>query len=178
MMFFSASVRRDALSAVQLHTAARTAITNPPAKIRLLIPVFIFNIISDKKYKISQLPRQINMPSSQKYLSTVIQAIRDGKAINVTYQSFRKQAPETLVLEPYFLREYKRKYFKSLPLHQSQEIIEETPEYTVFKYFLTPDWDFRQDVLSFGTRVEVLEPERVRKEIGEMASALNKLYNN
>ena len=105
-----------------------------------------------------------NVPSSQKYLSTVIQAIRDGKAINVTYQSFRKQAPETLVLEPYFLREYKRKYFKSLPLHQSQEIIEETPEYTVFKYFLTPDWDFRQDVLSFGTRVEVLEPERVRKE--------------
>ena len=189
-----------------------------------------------------------NVPSSQKYLSTVIQAIRDGKAINVTYQSFRKQAPETLVLEPYFLREYKRrwylyahkdddegphmfaldrmqsmeigktdfslpeefnargyfagiygprvypdmkaeavilkaygmqpKYFKSLPLHQSQEIIEETLEYTVFKYFLTPDWDFRQDVLSFGTRVEVLEPERVRKEIGEMASALNKLYNN
>ena len=203
MMFFSASVRRDALSAVQLHTAARTAITNPPAKIRLLIPVFIFNIISDKKYNISQFPRQINVPSSQKYLSTVIQAIRDGKAINVTYQSFRKQAPETLVLEPYFLREYKRrwylyahkdddegphmfaldriqsmeigktdfslpeefnargyfagiygprvypdmkaetvilkaygmqpKYFKSLPLHQSQEIIEETPEYTVFK---------------------------------------------
>ena len=47
-----------------------------------------------------------NVPSSQKYLSTVIQAIRDGKVINVTYHSFRKQAPETLVLEPYFLREY------------------------------------------------------------------------
>lgn len=52
-----------------------------------------------------------NVPSSQKYLSTVIQAIRDGKAINVTYQSFRKQAPETLVLEPYFLREYKRRWY-------------------------------------------------------------------
>lgn len=59
MMFFSASVRRDALSAVQLHTAARTAVTNPPAKISFLIPVFIFNIISDKKYKISQFPRQM-----------------------------------------------------------------------------------------------------------------------
>ena len=82
---------------------------------------------------------------------------------------------ETVILKAYGMQP---KYFKSLPLHQSQEIIEETPEYTVFKYFLTPDWDFRQDVLSFGTRVEVLEPERVRKEIGEMASALNKLYNN
>lgn len=188
-----------------------------------------------------------NVPSSQKYLSTVIQAIRDGKVINVTYHSFRKQSPETLVLEPYFLREYKRrwylyahkdndegphmfaldrvqdmeigksdfslpekfnareyftgiygprvypdmkaetvvlkvsdmqaKYFKSLPLHCSQEIIEETPEYTVFKYFLTPDYDFRQDVLSFGTSVEVLEPERVRKEIGETVNVLNRRYN-
>ena len=52
-----------------------------------------------------------NVPSSQKYLSTVIQAIRDGKVINVTYQSFRKQAPDTLVLEPYFLREYKRRWY-------------------------------------------------------------------
>lgn len=188
-----------------------------------------------------------NVPSSQKYLSTVIQAIRDGKVINVTYQSFRKQAPDTLVLEPYFLREYKRrwylyahkdndegphmfaldriqdmkigktdfslpdefnareyfagiygprvyhnmkaetvvlkvsgmqaKYFKSLPLHCSQEIIKETPEYTVFKYFLTPDYDFKQDVLSFGTSVEVLEPERVRKEIGETVNVLNRRYN-
>ena len=188
-----------------------------------------------------------NVPSSQKYLSTVIQAIRDGKVINVTYQSFRKQAPDTLVLEPYFLREYKRrwylyahkdndegphmfaldriqdmkigktdfslpddfnareyfagiygprvyhnmkaetvilkvfglqaKYFKSLPLHCSQEIIEETSEYTVFKYFLTPDYDFKQDVLSFGTSVEVLEPERVRKEIWETVNTLNRRYN-
>ena len=188
-----------------------------------------------------------SVPSSQKYLSTIIQAIRDGKVVNVTYQSFRKQAPETLVLEPYFLREYKRrwylyahkdndegphmlaldrvqdmeigktdfslpkkfnareyfagiygprvypdmkaetvvlkvsgmqvKYFKSLPLHYSQEIIEEKPEYTVFKYFLTPDYDFRQDVLSFGTSVEVLEPERVRKEIGETVNVLNRRYN-
>ena len=52
-----------------------------------------------------------NVPSSQKYLATVIQAIRDGKVINVTYHSFRKQAPETLVLEPYFLREYKRRWY-------------------------------------------------------------------
>ena len=188
-----------------------------------------------------------NVPSSQKYLATVIQAIRDKKVIYVTYKSFRKQAPETLVLEPYFLREYKRrwylyahkdnddephmfaldriqdmeigkakftlpekfnareyfagiygprvysdmkaetvvlkasgmqaKYFKSLPLHQSQEIMKETPEYTIFKYFLTTDYDFKQDVLSFGPSVEVLEPEHVRKEIGEIISDLDRKYN-
>ena len=59
----------------------------------------------------------------------------------------------------------------------AEEIIEETPEYAVFKYFLTPDYDFKQDVLSFGTSVEVLEPERVRKEIGETVNVLNRRYN-
>ena len=96
------------------------------------------------------------------------------------YRAWKSARQIFLFLRSVILKAYgmQPKYFKSLPLHQSQEIIEETPEYTVFKYFLTPDWDFRQDVLSFGTRVEVLEPEHVRKEIGEIASALNKLYNN
>lgn len=188
-----------------------------------------------------------DIPSSRKYLTTVIQAIRNETVINVTYQSYRKPAPENLVLEPYCLREFKRRwylyahkdgdecphmfaldrvldmeigkdrfsfpktfnaheyfagvygiriyhdmkretvilkvsnmqarYFKSLPLHQSQEVVEETPEYTVFKYFLTPDYDFRQDVLSFGAGVEVLEPEHVRQEIGKVASDLDRKYN-
>ena len=81
---------------------------------------------------------------------------------------------ETVVLK---VSDMQAKYFKSLPLHCSQEIIEETPEYAVFKYFLTPDYDFKQDVLSFGTSVEVLEPERVRKEIGETVNVLNRRYN-
>ena len=69
------------------------------------------------------------------------------------------------------------KYFKSLPLHKSQEIVEEGPEFTTFKYFLTPDYDFKQDVLSFGAEVEVLEPEHVRKELAETIGKLNKRYN-
>jgi predicted DNA-binding transcriptional regulator YafY len=70
------------------------------------------------------------------------------------------------------------KYFKSLPLHYSQEILEETNEYTIFQYFLTPDYDFKQDVLSFGASVEILEPEHLRNEIGEMVTELNRRYNN
>jgi predicted DNA-binding transcriptional regulator YafY len=69
------------------------------------------------------------------------------------------------------------KYFQSLPLHHSQEIIEETNEYTIFQYYLTPDYDFKQDVLSFGVSVEVLEPELLRNEIGEVISELNRRYN-
>ena len=188
-----------------------------------------------------------NVPSSRKYLTIIIEAIRENKVINVTYQSYRKTTADELVLKPYCLREHKRrwylyaskgddaeirmfaldriqkieigeesfkvpkdfnahdyfsgiygarvypdmkretvvlkvsnmqaKYFESLPLHHSQEILEETNKYTIFQYYLTPDYDFKQDVLSFGVSVEVLEPESLRKEIGEMVSELNRMYN-
>ena len=190
-------------------------------------------------------------PSSQKHLSTIIQAIRDGKVVEVRYKSYRKEEEEDLILEPYCLREFKNRwylyahkgsdaephmfahmfaldriltanvggrsfrmpakfnahdffsgiygarvypdmmaetvtvkatamqanYFRSLPLHPSQEEIETTEDYSVFKYFLTPDYDFKQDILSFGTRVEIIEPESLRSEFRKMVNEIKKLYD-
>lgn len=188
-----------------------------------------------------------NVPSCQKFLTTIIQAIRDKKVLHVVYKSYRKINEEEMILEPYCLREFKKRwylfahkgedadphmfaldriqsvevgktkftlpkkfnaheyfsgvygtrvypdmksefvslkvsdmqanYFKSLPLHHSQEIIEETPDYTIFRYFLTPDYDFKQDVLSFGTSVEIIEPKSLREEFGQMIKTLNTKYN-
>ena len=189
-----------------------------------------------------------NVPSSQKYLTTIIQAIRDKKVLHVVYKSYRKADEEEFILEPYCLREFKKRwylfahkgnddtphmfaldriqsieigntkftlpkkfnahkffsgiygtrvypdmkpefvtlkvsamqanYFKSLPLHQSQEIVEETPEYTTFKYFLTPDYDFKQDVLSFGASIEGLEPGQLKEEFRSIATQLTNIYGN
>ena len=82
--------------------------------------------------------------------------------------------PETVILK---VSARQAKYFMSLPLHQSQEVVEETPEFTVFRYFITPDYDFKQDVLSYGNSVEVLEPQEVRTAIGDMVRKLNDKYN-
>ena len=189
-----------------------------------------------------------NVPSSQKYLTTIIQAIRDKKVLHAVYKSYRKTGEEEFILEPWCLREFKKRwylfahkgnedvphmfaldrflsieigktkftlpkkfdaheffsgiygtrvypdmkpvfvtlkvsdmqanYFKSLPLHQSQEILEETPQYTIFRYFLTPDYDFKQDVLSFGPSIEVLEPGRLREEFRSIATQLTNIYGN
>ena len=188
-----------------------------------------------------------NVPSSHKHLTTVIQAMRDKRVLEVKYRSFRKDYDESLILEPWCLREFKKrwylfahrdgienvhmyaldriisaavgkgkfklprrfnahelfsgvygtriydgmkcetvilkadamqsKYFRTLPLHSSQEEIETTEDYSVFKYFITPDYDFKQDVLSFGASVEILEPEHLRKELGEIISEMNGKYN-
>ena len=66
-------------------------------------------------------------------------------------------------------------YFRSLPLHSSQKEVETDKNHSIFTYFLTPDYDFKQDILSFGDKVEVLEPKNLR---GEMKGIVEKLMNN
>ncbi|MGM9740792.1 MAG: helix-turn-helix transcriptional regulator [Candidatus Cryptobacteroides sp.] len=187
------------------------------------------------------------VPSKDKFLSVIIQAIRDGKKIEIRYQSFRKDYEDHFVFEPYFLKEFKRrwylygykgdpngcrmlaldrmitatvttedfelpkgfsaeayfgsiygvrvyqdmkpekvllkvspmqaKHFRSLPLHRSQEEIETHEDYSIFSYYLTTDYDFKQDVLSFGDTVEVLEPSTLRNSVAETVKQLNSKYN-
>lgn len=187
-----------------------------------------------------------DVPSGRKFLAIIIQAIRDGKKVKVRYKSYRKDSEETLVLEPYFLKEFKRRwylyaykgdsdgphmlaldrmleiqllpdsfklpkkfsaadyflgiygtrvypnmkkekvllkvspmqshYFRSLPLHASQKELETHDDYSIFSYDVTIDFDFRQDVLSFGSDVEVLSPEVLRRQMAEIANNLSKKY--
>ena len=70
------------------------------------------------------------------------------------------------------------KYFRSLPLHRSQEEVETHEDYSVFSYFLTTDYDFKQDVLSYGKEVEVLQPKTLRKEITQIVNLLFDTYKN
>ena len=188
-----------------------------------------------------------NVPSSHQFLTTVIQAIRDNRKLKVRYLGYRMDEERNFELEPYFIREFKRRwylyghkdydkdfkphmyaldrmlsvevlpdtfklptdldakawfqslygirkyddmkpqqvilkvygkqvrYFRSLPLHSSQEEIETHKGYSVFAYNLAPDYDFKQDILSFGDTVEVLEPASLRASVVETAS---RLYDN
>lgn len=186
------------------------------------------------------------VPSKDKFLAVVIQAIRDGRKLAIRYKSFRKDYEEDFVFEPYFLKEFKRrwylygykgdndggrmialdrmitavittenftlpkefsamdyygniygvriypdmkpsrvllkvsssqsKYFRSLPLHRSQEEIETHDHYSIFSYFLTTDYDFKQDILSFGNSIEVLEPKELRKDITQIINSLSNVY--
>ena len=189
-----------------------------------------------------------NVPSSHQFLTTIIQAILDNRKLMVRYQGYRMEEERTFELEPYFIREFKRRwylyghkdydkdfkphmyaldrmleveilpdtfkmpegldakawfqslygvrkyddmksqqvllkvygklvrYFRSLPLHSSQEEIETHRDHSVFAYHLAPDYDFKQDVLSFGDAVEVLEPRLLRAEITTIVSNLYKQY--
>lgn len=50
-------------------------------------------------------------------------------------------------------------YIKSYPLHTSQNILEDNGETFIFELLLYPTYDFMQELLSFGSEIEVLEPQ-------------------
>lgn len=68
-------------------------------------------------------------------------------------------------------------YLRSLTLHQTQREIERNDEYSIFTVRLRPTFDFRQEILSQGCDIEVLEPKWFRDEVAEIAKNMwNKYY--
>ena len=72
------------------------------------------------------------------------------------------------------VEESQANYFRSVPKHHSQKEIEPIDGWPAFTYHLAPTYDFKQELLSHGTFVEVLSPDwfrdEIRCDIAEMAS--------
>ncbi len=79
--------------------------------------------------------------------------------------------PEEVILS---FDAHQGKYIKSLPFHESQEIVEDNEDELIVKMKVYITHDFVMEVLSYGERVKVIKPERLIKEIkGIYADALN-----
>ena len=187
------------------------------------------------------------MPSGQQYLTTILEAIRDGVRLRVTHQGFTKSEAKSFTIAPYGLKVFKQrwyvlaqseypdgrllvysldrftevertdisytipsdfdineyfrsfygvsslsnaqseivqlrvdasqvKFFRTLPLHHSQEEIETTDAYSVFQYYLVPTFELTKEILSNGPYVEVLRPLSLREEIQSKAAKMAEMY--
>lgn len=67
-------------------------------------------------------------------------------------------------------------YVITQPLHSSQELINETKDSVVFRYFLVPNFEFMSQVLGWGEEVEVIKSEGLRKEIKEIVQKIIQKY--
>ena len=188
------------------------------------------------------------VPSAQKYLLVILEAMHRSKRLAVAHQGFTAEHESRFELEPLALRQFERrwylvvaspardgeiriygldrfkscqiledsafrvprgfsakayfatlfgvtfshdepqlirlkadaaqsKYLQSLPLHPSQKVEEESPEHTIFSYYLRPTYDLMQKVLSLGSRVSVLEPESFRETLRAEIRAMMALYD-
>ena len=185
------------------------------------------------------------VPSGEKYLTTFIEAMRDGTVLEMTYQSFYKPAPSTFPIETYCLKMFRQRwyivalsrghnqlrvysldrikelkptsekyilpadfdgetyfkdtygvsgmeyqpqpieikvvaieanYFRTLPLHHSQEEIERNEIFSIFRYNIIPSFEFTQELLKQGANLEVLSPQWYRDEFAEKIADIHKIY--
>lgn len=85
---------------------------------------------------------------------------------------------EELPVESIWLKvdPYHAHYLRSLPLHKSQNEIGERDGYPVFSLRVQPSTDLRSKLLSMGSKVEVMKPESLRKEMKEEIKAMLTKY--
>lgn len=56
-------------------------------------------------------------------------------------------------------------YVETRPLHHSQKLISKTNEHMIFELKLKPTFDFFQELMSYGSDLEVLSPQSLRDKI-------------
>lgn len=214
-------------------------------RLRLLNLMSMDSLLKESKELSDQILFE-PIPSGEKFLAPIIEALRDKTAIEMTYQGFTKDYPATFIVEPYCLKMFKQRwyilayspgikklylysldrvhaiepttqryklpkdfdaerYFKntygvsfaddqpeevkvkisayqanflrSLPIHASQEEIECNDEFSIFRYFVVPTFEFMQELRKYGSELEVLSPQSLRDEfIDEAGSLYSKYY--
>ncbi|MGL5913742.1 MAG: WYL domain-containing protein [Bacteroidales bacterium] len=212
-----------------------------------LLNTFAINNLINESHKLKHRILFEHIPSGQKYLLPIIEAMNNSVAIEITYQNYWQDTPNSFEVAPYCVKvfrqrwyliaynsyfkdlrtysldriqnvamkdnkftipadfdakEYfsntfgiinygkpqsvrikvfnhnnKHKYFLDLPLHHSQTLIEQTEDYSIFEYYLQPTYDFRQELLTHGTEVEVLSPPCLREEMSSITEEQCKMYN-
>lgn len=71
--------------------------------------------------------------------------------------------------------DFQANYLRTLPLHHSQKEVVRTEQYTIFRFFLRPTFDFIQELLSLGNTTEILSPAHLRAEIAHIGKTMAKL---
>jgi hypothetical protein len=69
-------------------------------------------------------------------------------------------------------------YLRTLTLHQTQKEIERNDEYSIFTVRLRPTFDFRQEILTMGSDIEVLSPKGFREELAEISEHMWNKYKD
>lgn len=211
-----------------------------------LLNTFAVNNLINESHRLKKRILFETIPSGQMHLTPIMEAMRDGLSLEITYQSFWNDSPSTFEVYPYCIKVFKQRwyviafspyigriliygldrikniqttgnsfqlpddfdgesyfsdsygiimdddidtekvvikvsgnqerYIRSLPLHHSQKEEETTPDYALFSYRVKPTFDLRQELLSYGSDIEVLKPQWFRDEIAEIIAKQSNVY--
>ncbi len=83
------------------------------------------------------------------------------------------QQPETVRVKVYGAQ---ADYVRALPIHESQQELETSDDWSIFEYRVCPCYNFYQQLLWHREKLEVLAPAHVREEMKRISEEIGKLY--
>lgn len=200
-----------------------------------LLSSFSVNNLLTKSSKLSERVLYEDIPSKDRFLVAIMEAMRDDHSIELTYKAFTGEKTSVRKVEPYCVKIFRNRwyllakeggklrhfaldrmltvspleekfemdpdfspnvfydgrfgvivndeldreilevkaygkwvdYLLTLPLHESQQVLEQGEDYAIFRYDLFPSDDFFADLLSKGDGVEILSPSWCRDDMRE-----------
>jgi len=210
-----------------------------------LINTFAVNNLINESHHLKHQILFEHIPSGQRFLTTIIEAMRDHLQLKMTYHGYHKDHPSTFMVKPYCVKVYRQRwymlaqsekpdmtvyaldrivglevmdvpykmpvdfnpdeyfapivgvsdagkkakfvtirvnswqanYLRSLPIHSSQQETERTDEYSIFKYFVVPNFEFIQELRAQGPALQVLEPKKLVDQMKRESEEVTELYN-
>lgn len=76
-----------------------------------LLNTFAVNNLIDESRHLRQRILFEEIPSGQKFLASIVEAMRDGQIVEITYQSFWKDIPHTIEIEPFCAKIFKQRWY-------------------------------------------------------------------
>ncbi|MDF9830603.1 WYL domain-containing protein [Parabacteroides sp. PF5-6] len=76
-----------------------------------LLNTFAINNLINESHKLKQRILFEKIPSGQMYLTPILEAMRDNLSIEITYQSFWRESPNTFEIHPYCIKVFKQRWY-------------------------------------------------------------------
>ena len=107
-MLFDVHIKCNAYNEYYIEEASDLRGTD--LRLRLLNLMSMDSLLKDSKELSDQILFE-PIPSGEKFLAPIIEAMRDKTAIEMTYQGFTKDYPATFIVEPYCLKMFKQRWY-------------------------------------------------------------------
>ena len=76
-----------------------------------LLQTFSVNSVLHESQELKNRILLENVPSGQQHLTTIVDAMREGVALSITYHSFHREEPSTFEVEPYCVKLFEQRWY-------------------------------------------------------------------
>ena len=88
-----------------------------------LLNTFAVNNLINESHKLKRRILFEQIPSGQKFLAPAIEAMRDNVSVEISYQGFEKEKPNTFEVEPYCVKVFKQRWYLAARSSQRNKIM-------------------------------------------------------